>query len=432
MPAKKTNKSLCIYFQVHQPYRINQCSFFHDANNTEFFKGPYNFQNEDIFNKVAEKCYIPATELFLDLLEKYPEFHISYSLSGVFLDQCEEYGEKGSRILQLFKKLAQTGRVEFLAETYYHSLCFLFSKEEYAEQIMMHQKRIKELFGQSTSIFRNTELIYNNQIAEFIRQMGFEGMLAEGWDAYMKRESPNYVWYAKRCDIHPEDQKIARKYTQKKHNHQKLPILLKNYKLSDDIAFRFGNQGWSEFPLYASKFAEWVDIAEGETINLFMDYETIGEHQWDDTGIFKFFSALPEEMEKRNIGFKTPSQTIAAYGITHEYDVHEYLSWADTERDLSAWTENEIQQSALSDLAGIERLLHAHKSSEKPEIHELIHDFRRLQTSDHLYYMCTKYWNDGDVHKYFSPYESPYEAYISFMNTLRLLKIKIEQATHTP
>lgn len=422
-------KSICFYFQVHQPYRLSDCSFFHTHGQINHFEGPEKFRNKDVFEKVARKCYLPATELFLELLKKYPEFRVSFSLSGVFLEQCQEYPELGKKVLKLFQKIAKTGRAEFLAETYFHSLSFLYSKQEYAEQIHMHSRKIEELFGVTPKVFRNTELIYNNELAEFIRQMGYQGMIAEGWDHYLDGETPNVLHAAKPVFLNEDDFAIAKSYKIQGEIQNPLPLLLKNYKLSDDLAFRFGNKGWEEYPLDAPKFAAWLDAEPGETINLFMDYETIGEHQWEDTGIFEIFRHLPEHMLKRNIGFHTPSEAIERLTHSKHYDVHHYLSWADSERDLSAWLENDIQKSALDELTKMEQLFHPHKSSDKKELQALLHDFRKMQTSDHLYYMCTKYWSDGDVHKYFSAYDSPYEAYINFMNTLRLLKKQLEDET---
>ncbi len=426
-PKNTFSKSVCIYFQIHQPYRIDECSFFNTHGDIDHFAGPPKFRNKDVFEKVAKKCYLPATQLFLDLLKKHKEFRVSYSLSGVFLEQCEEYPKYGKKILDLLKKIAKTGQAEFLAETYFHSLSFLYSKEEYAEQIVMHFNKIKRLFGVTPRVFRNTELIYNNELGEFIRNMGFEGMLAEGWDAHLKGESPNHLRHAKPLYLNEDDFEISKNFAISKQEVSPLPLLLKNYKLSDDVAFRFGNQGWEEFPLDTTKYASWVDEAEGETVNLFMDYETIGEHQWEDTGIFEFFAHLPAALLERNIGFHTPSEAIEKLESVGEYDVHDHLSWADTERDISAWLENDIQKSALQEISQMEQLLHPHKKSRKKPVQELLHDFRKMQTSDHLYYMCTKYWSDGDVHKYFSAYESPYEAYINFMNTLRLLKQRFEE-----
>lgn len=421
------NKNICLYFQVHQPYRLSETSFFEEDESDDLFRGPKNSTNRFVFEKVAKKCYIPATNMLLDLLHEHPEFRVAFSLSGVFLDQCEEYDETGQQVLSLFKKIARTGQAEFLCETYHHSLAFLFSKEEYGEQIKLQSQKIKKLFGIKPKIFRNTELIYNNELSEFIREMGFEGMLAEGWDPYLGGRTPNYLFQNQQVALHPADKKIARKYkiaAAKK----ELAILLKNYKLSDDIAFRFSNKSWEEHPLTTEKYAQWLDATEGETINLFMDYETLGEHQWEDTGIFDFFKHLPKTLLEKGIGFRTPSETIKALNVHGKYDVPEYLSWADTDRDLSAWLDNDIQRSALHELSELEKLIHPHKNKTGKVITSLLQDFRRLQTSDHFYYMCTKYFNDGDVHKYFSPYDSehsPYEAYIHYMNTLRRMHQRV-------
>lgn len=423
------SKSICVYFQLHQPYRLSDCSFFADDVTHSMFDGPAGYRNEDVFNKVADKCYIPATELFLELLHNHPDFHVSYSLSGVFIEQCEQFKGKGHYILELFEKMIDTGRVEILSETYYHSLAFLYSKLEYAEHIHLHAQKIHERFGVCPRVFRNTELIYSNELAEFVRNMGFQGILAEGWDPHLGAKEPQYIRSARKVKIHPDEERIARQFAVSRKPKDTLPVLLKNYKLSDDVAFRFGNKGWAEYPLTAEKYAHWLSAMEGDTINLFMDYETIGEHQWEDTGIFDFFRALPEEVAKYNIGFHTPIQAIAKHSMHGVYDVPHFVSWADSERDLSAWAENEIQSSAIEALSHFEQQLHPLKESKSSEIRELLHEYRKLQTSDHLYYMCTKYWSDGDVHKYFSPYESPYEAYITFMNSLRLLTRRLEQCT---
>lgn len=417
-------KNICFYFQVHQPYRLREVSFFED-DPQDMFAGPPDYLNVDIFNKVADKCYLPATKLFLHLAETDPDFRVSYSLSGVFLEQCEQYPEKGKEVLDLFKRLYDTGRCEFLAETYSHSLTYLYSKQEFAEQIKMQMAKLKQLFGAVPTVFRNTELIYRNDVGEFIRQMGFKGMVCEGWDQYLHGSSPHFVRRAHPAELHPEDAKIAKKYAVSKKPVNELPLLLKSYRLADDVAFRFGNKQWNEWPMTTGKYAQWLGIAEGETINLFMDYETIGEHQWEDTGIFQFFEHLPKELKHHNIGFRTPSETITHAELHGVYDVPHFLSWADTERDLSAWLENDLQHDALEELSRVEGMLHEYKASTDPYVLHLLDTFRKLSTSDHLYYMCTKYWSDGDVHKYFSPYGSPYEAYICFMNAMRVLQQRV-------
>jgi len=425
MSRIKHQKSVCCYFQIHQPYRLAECSFFDESG--DHFTGPRNCRNEDIFEKVALKCYLPTTKLLLELLKKHPELRLSFSLSGTFLDQCSQYPKYGREIIELFQEMAASGQVEFLAETYFHSLSFLYSKAEYAEQINLHREKIASFFGQKPRIFRNTELIYSNELGEFIRRMGFQGMLCEGWDHFLQGESSNFVYNAKTVPMNVAAAKIAQENKISGRGKAKLPLLLKNYKLSDDIAFRFGNKEWIEHPLTSEKFATWAAETPGETINLFMDYETFGEHQWSDTGIFEFLRHLPAALLAKNIGFHTPSEALKKLKAEKEYDVPTYLSWADTERDLSAWLENDLQRSALTELALFEQALYPWKNVRTPELEEIRLTFGRLQTSDHLYYMSTKYWSDGDVHKYFSAYVSPYEAYINFMNTLRLLKRRFEE-----
>jgi len=425
MENNNHNKTICFYFEVHQPYRLSKCNVFEIGKKNDYFEGPVNFENKKIFEKVAKKCYLPTNALMLELLNRHPEFRVSYSLSGVFLEQCLNFGEIGRAVLESFKKIFKTGQAEILSETYYHSLSWLFSKDEFAKQIRKHDELIYKLFRKKPQIFRNTELIYNNEIAEFIREMGFKGILAEGWDYYLGWRSPNYLYRPFKTELHPEDRKIAKLNAIKANKPKDFALLLKNYKLSDDIAFRFSNRGWSEWPLTTDKYSAWLDSAEGNTINLFMDYETFGEHQWEETGIFEFMRHLPSEVMKRNIGFKTPSETVNSYMSVGEVSVPHLMSWADMERDLSAWCSNKLQESALKRIFEIEGTLKGNldKIDEK-----LIHTWRKLQTSDHFYYMCTKYWNDGDVHAYFSPYDSPYDAYITYMNTLSDFERKVTDA----
>jgi alpha-amylase len=357
-------------------------------------------KNIEILRKVMRKCYIPANNLMLELLERHPEFRISYSLSGVFIEQCERWAPE---VLESFKKLVATGRVEILSETYYHSLAYLFSKDEFREQVELHRNKIKEHFGMEPTIFRNTELIYNNEIANFIESMGFKGIVAEGWDPILGWRSPNFVYRPKTTE--------------------NLRLLMKNYKLSDDIAFRFSNRGWEEWPLTTEKFCQWVNSfnGNGECINLFMDYETIGEHQWEDTGIFDFLRQLPAELLKHpDNSFKTPSEVIESYDVKDEIDCHHMISWADIERDLSAWLGNRIQQSSAKRIYAIEKDVKALGDK------KVIDDWRKLQTSDHFYYMCTKWFNDGDVHKYFNPYDSPYDSFINFMNIMNDMMVRIK------
>jgi len=345
--------------------------------------------NKKIMQKVAKKCYLPTNNLMLKLIKQHKgKFKIAYSITGVAIEQFKKYSPE---VLKSFIALNKTGCVEFLSETYYHSLAFLYSKEEFKEQVKMHKNLINKLFNQSPKIFRNTELIFNNELAHHIEKMGYKGILAEGADHVLGHKSPNYLYKAKTT--------------------KNLKLLLKNYKLSDDIAFRFSNKGWNEWPLKTEKFVSWLDSANGDNINLFMDYETFGEHQWEDTGIFNFMTKLPEELLNKKIQFKTPSE-IAKDKPVEELDIHHPISWADVERDLSAWLGNKMQQTAIKELYEMENIIKKSKNK------KLLEDWRKLQVSDHYYYMCTKYFSDGDVHKYFNPYDTPYDSYMSFMNIL--------------
>jgi alpha-amylase len=390
--------SVCLYFQVHQPHRVKRYRFFDIGNDHSYFndESDADVNNGRIMRKVAGKCYLPANETLLRMLKRYPEFKASFSISGTALEQFEAYTPE---VIDSFRRLVDTGRVELLSETYYHSLSFLRSPREFREQVAMHRRLIEELFDVTPSVFRNTELIYRNDIADEVAAMGYSGMLAEGADHVLGWRSPNFLYHAKKSPA--------------------LKVLLKNYKLSDDIAFRFGERSWSEWPLTAPKFANWVSAhnGDGDVINLFMDYETFGEHQWEDTGIFSFLEQMPEEVLRHpDNTFVTPSEAVGRYAPVGEFDAPHYVSWADMERDLSAWQSNPIQHDALRTLYDMESLIRACKDP------QILEDWRRLTTSDHFYYMCTKWFQDGDVHKYFSPYESPYEAFIAYMNVVEDLR----------
>lgn len=390
--------SVCFYFQVHQPYRMKHYRVFDIGKDENYFDEE---KNKKILQKVAQKCYIPTTKKLLELLKKHREFKVSFSFSGVVLEQLEKYSPE---TIDLFKQAVKTGRVEILAETYYHSLSFLYSKEEFIKQVKMHETKINRLFGYKPKIFRNTELIYNNELAKFMEDLGYKGIITEGADHILGWKSPNFIY-----------QPVGT---------EKIKLLLKNYKLSDDIAFRFSSKEWKEWPLTAEKFSKWIsDInGNGTNINLFMDYETFGEHQWEDTGIFDFLSNLPSELLKHpNNNFKTPSELIKENEPVGRIDIPNFISWADVERDLTAWIGNPIQNSALKRIYELEKRII--KSKKKG----LMENWRKLTTSDHFYYMCTKWFNDGDVHKYFSPYESPYDAFISFMNILEDIELRLNE-----
>lgn len=427
-------QSICFYFQVHQPFRISKRGLLRPSDTVDYFEGESPFTNKEVFDKVSNKCYLPMNKLLLKMLKKHPEFNISFSLSGVFLEQCQLYGKMGKKVLKSFKDLVKTGQVEILGETYYHSLSFLHSKEEFIEQVLEHHHLIKKLFNKTPTVFRHTELIYSNELASCIYTLGYEGIIAEGWSTALPDENPNHIRYAKLIKLPKDDIQIMKKVAFRDwtgllpKKNQYLPVLTKNYKLSDDMAFRFGNKEWSHYPLHADTYMNWVKDAPGETINLFMDFETFGEHQWEDTGIFKFFEHLPSEAKKRNVQFMTPTETVKTYEPTGEYDAHHWVSWADESRDISAWLENDMQRSAFFEISEMEKRLFRYRSSRKKSIKKIVQDFRKLQTSDHLYYMSTKYWADGDVHTYFSPYASPYDAFINYMNTMSHLKERAEEA----
>ena len=396
--------SVCPYFHVHQPHRVKKYRVFDIGNNSNYFddQSDSDLNNEKIVNKVAEKSYIPTNRVLQYLLDTHPEFRFALSFSGTVLDQFEQYRPD---VLESFQRLVASGRVEILADTYFHSLAFFYSVPEFERQVAMHAKRIHELFGYTPRVFRNTELSYRNDLAKWCEDNGYLGIMAEGWDPVLEWRSPNYVYQPVGCD--------------------RIKLLLKNYKLSDDVAFRFSNQAWESWPLDAPTYASWIHShhGDGQTINLFMDYETFGEHQWEDTGIFHFLEALPSLLLAHpDTSFKTPSETILSYDSVGALDVPNILTWADTDRDLTAWIGNDIQRDAIDTIYALEPDVLATRSP------ELINDWRKLQTSDHFYYMCTKWSNDGDVHAYFSPYHSPYDAYIAFMNAIADMRLRVQAA----
>jgi alpha-amylase len=396
--------AICFYFQVHQPFRIQKVDSINFSNSTNYFEDVVleKHDNKKILDKVSTKCYLPTNQILLELLRKHPEFRFSFSLSGVFLEQIKIWRPD---VLESFQELVKTGRVEILSETYYHSLSFLYSQQEFISQIKKHDELVEELFGQTPQVFRNTELIYNNDLALCIENLGYSGIITEGADHILGSQTPNFLYEPP--------------------NTNKIKLFLKNYKLSDDIAFRFSNPNWNQFPLQSQTFASWIHKinGSGEIVNLFMDYESFGEHQWEESGIFEFLKHLPKEVLKNpDSTFITPSEAVIKYQTRGVVDIPNFISWADTERDLSAWRSNSMQTESLNKIYDLEFRI---KAVKKPELLEF---WRRLQTSDHFYYMCTKYFEDGDIHKYFSPYESPHEAFVYFMNAFRNLKIRLEIA----
>ncbi|MBQ3196808.1 MAG: glycoside hydrolase family 57 protein [Alistipes sp.] len=391
-------KTVCLYFQVHQPWRLKVYRFFNIGKDHNYLD---DFTNRAIMQKVARQCYLPMNALLLKLIkENKGAFKCSFSITGSAVEQFRAYAPE---VLDSFRALAETGCVEFLAETYSHSLAALSSKEDFVEQVKLHSKMIKEEFGKKPVAFRNTELIYSDAIGEMVSELGFKTILAEGAKHVMGWKSPNFI-YTNAID-------------------NRLRVLLRNYKLSDDIAFRFSNQGWDQYPLTAEKFAQWVSEENGEVINLFMDYETFGEHQKATTGIFDFVKALPKAILKQpEVCFATVSEAAKAYqpvGVLHCPHV---MSWADEERDVTAWLGNELQNEAFSKLYALKDKVKSLKNAD----FEYVWNF--MQTSDHFYYMATKWLSDGDVHSYFNPYGSSYEAFINYMNVLSDFEIEVEKA----
>lgn len=383
--------SVCFYFQVHQPFRLRKDYDFFRIGTDHHYED--DFANASILNKVADKCYRPMNQLLLEEIHRWKgQFRVSFSISGVCLEQMERWAPD---VIESFQRLVDTGCVEILSETYYHSLASLFSPEDFVAQIRLHRQKVLDLFDYDPVVFRNTELIFQNEIGRLVEELGYRGVIAEGADRILGWRSPNYLYQPAPC--------------------RKLALLLKNYQLSDDIAFRFSNRGWASWPLRSETFAHWVHqvAGNGEVINLFMDYETFGEHQWADSGIFEFMRALPGDvLAHPDFDFATPREVIDRYQPISKLSYPDPVSWADVDRDLSAWLGNSIQDSSAERIFRLEGIV---KSLGDPE---LLHTWRKLQTSDHFYYMCTKWFADGDVHKYFNPYESPYDAHVIYNNVL--------------
>lgn len=390
-------RSVCLYFQIHQPFRLRTYRFF-DIGADHYYYDDY--QNKRIARRVAANCYIPANEVLLGLMNEFgAAFKVTFSISGLAIEQFKKYTPE---VIESFKRLAKTGNVEFLAETYSHSLAGLNDPEEFRRQVQEHAAVIKELFGVTPTAFRNTELVYSNGIAGQVYDMGYKTMLTEGAKQLLGWKSPNYVYYSAPFP--------------------RLKLLLRNYQLSDDITFRFSQQNWSEWPLTAEKYVSWLNnIDPGqELVNLFLDYETFGEHQKAETGIFGFLRAFPEQLLKtRNWVFRTPSQIVEDLPPVAGIDCPHPISWADEERDLTAWLGNDLQNSAFTSLYKVSEIM---ASCTDADLHR---DWNYLQASDHLYYMCTKWFSDGDVHQYFNPYSSPYDAFLNYMNVLSDFLIRV-------
>ena len=389
-------KTVCFYFQVHQPWRLKTYRFFQMGNDHNYL---YDFTNRAIMQKVARECYLPMNALLLSLIEEHKgAVKCSFSITGSAVEQFKAYAPE---VLDSFKALAATGCVEFLGETYSHSLSSLYSVDEFKQEVKLHTAMLKEEFGVKPTAFRNTELIYSDDIAKAVEGMGFKTMLAEGAKHILGWKSPNFV------------------YTDAVDN--KLRLLLRNYKLSDDIAFRFSNEGWPEWPLTADKFAEWVASENGDVVNLFMDYETFGEHQKASTGIFDFVKALPQALFNKGVEFKTVSEAAKEFQPVAVLHCPHAMSWADEERDVTAWLGNDLQNEAFSKLYSLAPRIKKAKNKD----FEYVWHF--MQNSDHFYYMATKWFSDGDVHSYFNPYGSAYEAFINYMNVLADFEIELNK-----
>jgi alpha-amylase len=390
-------KSVCLYFQVHQPTRLRTYRFFDIGKDSHYYD---DFANRTILKRVAQKCYLPMNALLLEAIKASKgKLKLAFSISGSALEQFDRYAPE---VIESFKALADTGKVEFLCETYYHSLSSLASPSEFQHQVLKHKAAVEKYLGVTPVTFRNTELIYSDDIARQVYDLGFKTMLTEGARHIMGWQSANYVYTAA--------------------SQPKLRLLLRNYGLSDDVAFRFSDRNWSEWPLTTEKFVGWLDEADGDIVNLFMDYETFGEHQNEESGIFDFMKALPKAVLAAGHDFVTPAQAVKNIKPAASIEVPDPISWADEERDLSAWLGNELQQEAYNKLYCLTEKLAIVNDP------DLWADFGHLQESDHLYYMCTKFFSDGEIHKRFSPYATPYEAFINYMNVLSDFIIRLNYA----
>jgi len=396
-------KVICLFFQVHQPFRLKRYRFF-DLGHDHYYYDDYT--NESILRKVAERCYLPANKLILDLVNKNKgKFKVAFSLSGILIDQLRLYAPE---VLDSFRKLAETGNVEFLAETQAHSLASLKSRNEFEKQVNNHVQLVREFIGYDPQSFRNTEMIYSDQLGSWVADMGFKALLTEGAKHILGWKSPNFLY----CNtINP-----------------RLKVLLRNFVLSDDIAFRFSNRSWNEWPLTADKYALWLSriSKKSELVNIFIDYETFGEHNSAESGIFDFLEHLPAAILKKTpFRFMTPTEISKTLQPVAAINVPSPISWADEERDLTAWLGNELQSAAFEKLYELEERVYRCNSD------QIMKDWTYLQSSDHFYYMSTKFFSDGIVHTYFNPYDNPYEAFMNYMNVLSDFEIRLNRICNT-
>ncbi|MEG0795632.1 MAG: glycoside hydrolase family 57 protein [Odoribacter sp.] len=389
-------KTLCLYFQVHQPIRLRKYHFFDIGKNSDYTD---DFANDSMIRQAAERCYLPANQLMLELIQKYGKnFKVNFSISGIAMEQFERYAPE---VIDSFRKLVATGSVELLSETYSHSLACMVDEAEFKKQVDLHTELMKRVFGVKPVSFRNTELVYSDEVGEMVERMGYKTMLTEGARHILGWKSPDYVYTNA---LQP-----------------KLKLLLKNSNLSDDIAFRFSDCKWGQWPLTADKYATWLNEADGELVNLFMDYETFGERQGEESGIFDFLAALPEEVyASTSFEFQTVQEAAEKHQPVASLHVPFPISWADEERDLTAWLGNELQNEAFEELYKLKDQV------KKLADADISRDFDRLQASDHFYYMCTKLFSDDAVRRYTTPYDTPYEAFINYMNVLSDLILRVE------
>ena len=395
-------KTIVLYLQLHQPYRIKRYTIFDTAHDHLYFNddGDDNKNNRRVFERIAEKSYRPMLTLLERLSGEYDGFRFTLSVTGTFLEQAEAWAPD---LVETLQRLVANGHVELLAETYHHSLAFFYSRKEFETEVNLHREKIFTTFGVIPSVFRNTELAYSDDVAAWAASRDYKGILAEGWDTILDWRTPNYLYKAAGTDT--------------------LALLLKNYKLSDDLAFRFGDRKWSGWPLTADTYIDQLQQSDpsAQLINLFMDFETFGEHQWEDTGIFDFFGKFVDAWSRTNNSFATTSEAISQHEPVDTISMPGVITWADNERDLSAWNGNALQQEALKYAYALEE--EVVQSGDK----DLIADWRRLLTSDHTYYMATKWHEDGNIHAYFSPYDSPYDAFLSYMNVVRDIRWRVMQ-----
>lgn len=399
-------KAITFYLHVHQPWRVRPYSVFDTAKSHQYFSSQSGdrHDNRAIFEKVANKSYRPMNNLLEKLLNQHQEFKLSLSISGTFIEQAEAFAPD---LIEQFQRMVATGKVEIVAETYYHTLAFFYSRDEFERQVDLHRDKIEQLFGVTPRAFRNTELAYNNDLAAWAESKGYSTILAEGWDPVLGWRSPNYLYQPAGTE--------------------NIRLLLKNYRLSDDIAFRFSNKSWGEWPLTADKYQHWLETAlsdDAPLVNLFMDYETFGEHQWEATGIFDFFeSFVAKWLQTSEHTFMTVSEASSSLEPAGKINMPDTVTWADNERDLTAWIGNSLQREAMRHIYALESdIMRAGDD-------QLISDWRKLQSSDHTYYMSTKWLDDGNVHAYFSPYDSPYDGFLYYMNAVRDLRYRLMEHT---